>query len=161
MQIVPPNRVTHTYRQHLLAAPDRVFQLLCPVREVDWAAGWLPRLVISNSGFAETDCVFVTPGDDAEAVWYITRHEPARRYVEMLKITPEVTACRLQIRLSGGPDDCFADVTYSHTSLGPAGDAFNARFTGEYYRVFMQQWEKELNDFLMRGRSTAASIDAP
>jgi hypothetical protein len=38
-----------------------------------------------------------------------------------------------------------------HTSLGPAGDEFVDKFTAEYYRSFMQAWEKELNDFLRTG----------
>lgn len=150
MQIISPNRVTHTHRQRLCAGAQRVFPLLCPVREVDWADGWMPRLVVSGSGLAEPDCVFTTPAGATEAIWYITRHEPQRGFVEMLKFTPGMTACRLQIQLSDGAseDECFADVTYTHTSLGPAGDAFNASFTAGYYRDFMRQWEQELNRFL-------------
>ena len=60
MQITKPNRATHTYRQRLSASPGKVFPLLCPVREAEWADGWLPELVISSSGVAERDCVFIT-----------------------------------------------------------------------------------------------------
>jgi len=35
MNIRPPNRVTHTYTQHLVAPPAAVFPLLCPVRAAD------------------------------------------------------------------------------------------------------------------------------
>src|SRR6266481_7636473 len=59
MQITKPNRATHTYRQTLRAPPAKVFPLLCPVREAEWAEGWLPELVISSSGIAEGDCVFL------------------------------------------------------------------------------------------------------
>jgi hypothetical protein len=156
MIVTRPNRVTRTYRQHLQAGPERVLPLLCPVREIDWASGWLPQFVASRSGLAEQDCVFTTPGDGTEAVWYITRHEPDNGCVEMLKITPGVTACRIQIQLSAGVDECFADVTYSHTSLGPRGDAFNASFTGDYYQMFMQQWERELNHYLVTGSRLAS-----
>ena len=152
MRINPPNRVTHTYRQRLRAAPPTVFPLLCPVRETEWANGWLPELVISASGVAEPDCVFVTPAVPANATWYITRHELEKLFVEMLKITPGVTACRVSIQLAADGSECIADVTYTHTSLGPAGDEFVAKFTAEYYREFMQIWEKELNHFLTTGR---------
>ena len=60
MNIRPPNRVTHTYTQRLVAPPAAVFPLLCPVREADWIDGWNPLLVLSHSGLAEPDCVFVT-----------------------------------------------------------------------------------------------------
>jgi hypothetical protein len=152
MQIVKPNRATHTYRQQLRAPAERVFPLLCPVREVEWAVGWAPRLVASSSGVAEKDCVFTTPEGEREAVWYVTRHEPANLFVEMLKITPEVTACRLEVKLVPQGETCCADVMYSHTSLGPAGDRFVADFTADHYRRFMQAWENELNHFLTTGR---------
>lgn len=152
MQIVWPNRATHSYRQTLHAAPERIFPLLCPVREAEWAVGWAPRLVVSESGVAERDCVFVTPEGGTEAIWYVTRHEPERLFVEMLKITPGVTACRLQIQLHAHGEGCLADVTYSHTSLGPAGDELVRGFTAERYRSFMQAWERELNHYLRTGR---------
>jgi len=60
MNITKPNRATHTYRQKLDASPATVFPLYCPVRETEWADGWIPELVISSSGIAERDCVFVT-----------------------------------------------------------------------------------------------------
>jgi hypothetical protein len=148
MRITKPNRATHSYRQKLNAAPAKVFPLLCPVRETEWAEGWLPDLVISSSGVAERDAVFITPAKPAPAIWYITRHEPEKWFVEMLKILPGVTACRLQIQLSENESGCFADITYSHTSIGPAGDEFVAKFTADYYRQFMHAWEKELNHFL-------------
>jgi hypothetical protein len=157
LRITPPNRVTHTYRQQLRATPAKVFPLLCPVREAEWANGWLPELVLSASGLAEPDCVFITPGAPTNAIWYVTRHDPEEFFIEMLKITPGVTACRVSIQLSGQREDCFADVTYTHTSLGPAGDEFVAKFTAAYYREFMQVWEKELNDFLTRSASRRRS----
>ena len=110
----------------------------------------MPELVISSSGVAERDCVFITEDEPAKAIWYITRHKPERGFVEMLKIVPGLTACRLQIQLSPNGDECFADITYSHTSIGTSGDNFVAGFTAEYYQKFMQVWEKLLNDFLKR-----------
>lgn len=151
MKIIRPNRVTRTYTQRLIGEPDTVFPLLCPVREVDWIEGWNPPLVISASGFAEPDCVFTTSAQPIDAIWYITRHEPAAGFVEMLKITPQVTACRLSIQLRPIADGCEADITYSHTSLGVQGDEFVASFTEEFYRKFMQDWESRVNHYLRHG----------
>lgn len=155
MQITKPNRATHSYRQRLHAEPAKVFPLLCPVREMEWADGWLPELVISSSGIAERDGIFITPDKPGSAIWYITRHEPERWFVEMLKILPGVTACRLNIQLSENGNECFADVTYSHTSLGAAGDEFVAKFTADHYQKLMQAWERALNHFLTTGRRLA------
>ena len=152
MDTTKPNRATHTYRQSLCASPAKVFPLLCPVREAEWADGWLPELVISSSGVAERDCVFITADKLEKTIWYITRHEPERWFVEMLKILPGVTACRLEIQLSENGAGCFADVTSSHTSIGAAGDEFVTKFTADAYKKSMQAWEKALNHFLTTGQ---------
>ena len=151
MKILKPVRATRTYTQRLVAAPAVVFPLLCPVREADWIEGWNPPWVISTSGFAEADCVFATSAEPIDAVWYITRLEPGDGFVEMLKITPTVTACRLTIQLRATDAGSEAEITYSHTSLGPEGDKFVASFTEDFYRQFMQDWESRLNHYLRYG----------
>ncbi len=157
MKIVKPTRASHTYTQHLVGAPDAVFPLLCPVREADWIEGWDPVLVVSSSGVAEPDCVFTTPAPPIEAIWYVTRHEPETGFVEMIKITPNVTACKLTIQLRAVACGSEAVVTYSHTSLGPQGDAFVASFTEGYYREFMQDWESRINHYLLHGSALRAT----
>ena len=151
MNIRPPNRVTHTYTQHLVAPPAAVFPLLCPVREANWIDGWNPLLVLSHTGLAEPDCVFVTDSRPYDAVWFITRHEPERGFVEMIKVTPDVTACKLTIQVRAAGAGSEADVTYSHTSLGPQGDLFVASFTAEFYVQFMREWEDRMNHYLAHG----------
>jgi hypothetical protein len=157
MKIIKPIRATRTYTQRLVAPPEAVFALLCPVREADWIEGWNPPLVISASGFAEPDCVFMTSAEPTDAIWYVTRHEPGTGLVEMLKITPNVTACRLTIRLRASGAGSEADITYSHTSLGPRGDEFVASFTEEFYSRFMQDWESRLNHYLRHGQALRAA----
>jgi len=151
MKIVKPNRVTRTYTQRRVAGPAMVLPLLCPVREADWIDGWEPLLVVSHSGVAERDCVFVTAAESGDSIWYITRLEPEAGRVEMLKITPAMTACRLTIQVDAVAGGSEATITYSHTSLGAAGDAFVASFTEDYYRQFMQDWEARMNHYLRHG----------
>ena len=156
MNIRHPNRVTHTYTQRLCRPAASVFPLLCPVREADWITGWNPVVVLSVSGLVEPDCVFVSDAEPFDAVWYVTRHEPERGLVELLKITPTVTACKLTIQVRDAEDGCEADVTYSHTSLGPHGDVFIASFTAEYYVQFMREWEDRINHYLVHGSALRA-----
>lgn len=80
------------------AAPERVFPLLCPVREHDWIPTWRAEVVHSRSGLAELGCVFTTqtPAEDVRT-WVCTRFEPNRAlaytvfsslgYVMLLDIT--------------------------------------------------------------------------
>lgn len=69
----------------------------------------------------------------------------------MLKITPQVTACRLTIQLRGVGGGCEADITYLHTSLGSQGDEFVASFTEVFYRKVMQDWEARVNHYSCHG----------
>jgi hypothetical protein len=82
----------------------------------------------------------------------VTRHEPENWLVEMVKITPGITACRLIVRLYPSGSGCNAVVTYSYTSLGPEGTKFVESFTEKYYREFMRAWEAELNYYLSTGK---------
>ena len=155
MRITKPNRVTRTFAQRLVAEPSRVFPLLCPVREADWIDGWDPLTVFSESGIAEPDCVFLTEASPINAVWYITRHEPSNGFVEMIKISPHVTACRLTIQLRPVEAGSEATITYAHTSLGPDGDTFIASFTEEHFQQFMRDWEARMNHYLVHGSSSS------
>ena len=146
MRIVPPKRVAHSYVQHLFAEPARVFPLLCPVRETEWVEGWDPELVITDSGFAERDCVFRT--GDPDAIWTVIDYRPPHA-IEFLKVAPELTVGRISIVIEpDGEVECRATVTYQHTALTPAGEAFIAGFTEEKYLQFMQEWEDSLNRYL-------------
>lgn len=151
MKITKPNRVTRVYTQRLVADPARVFPLLCPVREADWIEGWNPISVATNSGVAEPDCVFMTDASPASAIWYVTIHDRDNGIVEMLKITPQVTACRLRIQLRAVGSGTAAEISYTHTSLGPDGDAFVESFTEDYYQQLMQDWETRINHYLVHG----------
>ena len=75
MRVEKPNRVSRSYTQHLNAAPPAVFELLCPVRETEWVNDWRPKLVLSNSGFAEPGCIFITPGIPEDALWLMTEYD--------------------------------------------------------------------------------------
>lgn len=148
MIVEAPARVIHRYRQRLRGTSAEVFPLLCPVREAEWVAGWEPSIVYTFSGFVEEECVFVTPGDEREAVWVVTEHDPDARRVGFVKVTPGVVVVRIHITLHDDGEGCAADVQYSYTALSPAGKAVVARMTREAYEAFMRGWEDELNAFL-------------
>jgi len=157
MNITKPNRVTRIYTQQLNGTPDVVFPLFCPVRETEWIKGWDPPLVVTSSGKAEPDCVFTTREDPIDTIWYITCHDPGAGFIEMIRITPGVTACRLNIQLREIAGGSEAVISYTHTSVGPEGDVYVASFTEDYYRQFMQEWENRLNRYLLDGATLRTS----
>ena len=151
MNIVKPHRVTRSYTQTLNAKPDQVFPLLCPVREAEWVNGWHPRLVVTGSGLAEPDCVFVTAAGPQEAIWMITDHDPANFHLEIIKLIPGIVVGKIVIQLADAPVGSTAEISYTFTSLGPDGDRVVSEFTQEHFDEFMLTWETELNHFIATG----------
>jgi hypothetical protein len=151
MQIEKPVRVRRTWTQHIKASPEKVFPLLCPVRECDWVQGWRPTHVFAETGLAERDCVFVTADKGREAVWAYTDWDPENGRVELIKVTPGMTVGRITVRLTAEPSGTAAEITYMHTALSEEGRRFVESFTAEFYAAFMQEWEDAMNHYLETG----------
>ena len=156
MQILQPSRVEHRYVQRLVAPPDEVFPLLCPVRELEWAEGWDPLRVYSASGLVERDCAFVTSDDGVESTWVVTRHEPERHRLEMVKFTPGSLVTRLTITLEPDDDGCRAEVRYVFVATNEAGRAAVAERDETTWIEFMREWERSLKDHLTSGGEGSA-----
>ena len=70
----------------------------------------------------------------------------------MIKVTPAFTVGKLQISLSArGKNLTSATIAYEFTSLGPLGDAYLEGFTTQWYKEFMQVWERQMNHYLETG----------
>lgn len=80
-------RFTKEQQAIVHVAPDRLFPLLCPVREYDWIPDWRCDLVYSGSGVVEQDCIFITQfKDEGPSVWITTLHDPATRRVAFVRV---------------------------------------------------------------------------
>lgn len=153
MNIIKPNRVQRSYTQSINSSPDKVFPLLCPVREKDWVGGWNPELVITKSGFAEKDSIFITGNGVEKSYWVISKHDPVNYLIEMYIITPGITIGKLEIELlKNGDKKTLADISYSYTSMSPEGDEFLKNYTQEKFVNFMKTWEEEINHYLLTGQ---------
>lgn len=153
MNIRPPFRVAHSYTQQLRGSAEHVFPLLCPVREADWIEDWSPSIVITASGAAEKDCVFVTGSGAETAVWVITEHDPEHGRIEFIRTTPGIAVTRINIAVAAaGAERCTAVVEYRHTALSATGEQTFSRLTAEHFRSFMEVWEHRLNHYLETGR---------
>ena len=152
MEISHPVRVRRTYVQTLVAPPEKVFPLLCPVRETEWASGWNPRQVITQSGYVEPGCIFVVPNVPQDSIWIVTQWDSKEFFVEFINVTPGITVGKIEIQLhQGEKEQTLAEVSYSYTALSQKGSEFVEQFTPGQYQVWMQEWESELNHFLQTG----------
>jgi hypothetical protein len=149
MQIMDPVRVRRSYTQKLRGKPADVFPLLCPVREREWAEGWNPLSVYSNSGVAERDCIFTTGEQNPESFWIITDFDPLLFRLEILKVTPGMTVARITIQLAeDASGNTNAEVVYLYTAISREGEGFVKEYSREFFDGFMQFSESALNIFL-------------
>lgn len=162
MKVLEPVQVMRTYTQRIEALPDVVFPLYCPVREADWLAGWDPIAVYSRSGVVERDCIFVTKDQNTEAVWVVTLHDPSVFQIEILKVTPGWTLCKLTIQLTSvDGDKTDAQITYCHTAIGPEGQSFVEQFTETFYQQLMHRWETAMNHYIRTGECLIPESPGP
>lgn len=121
-------RLVRTHAFHLDATPERVFPLLCPVREYDWIEGWACQLVHTESGVVEEGCIFVTDHPpEGRTIWITVRHDPAARRVEFLRVTPGSHVSRMALAADPeGPGGSRLEIGFGFTSLGERGDALLA-----------------------------------
>lgn len=97
-------RSVSSYSTFLNAAPERVFPLLCPVREYEWIEWWRGEMVYSDSGVAEKDCVFTSTVFEAigPETWTCSHYDPPSR-IEYVRMSDR-TVIRLELILEpAGP----------------------------------------------------------
>jgi len=152
-------RVTRSYTMTIQAACDRVFPMLCPVREHDYLEDWNAEILYSQSGVAEPGCVFQTPNDTgAPSTWYIAEHDPDTGRILFVIFTPASRVSRLDVTVNAkGAEAAAVTLTYTHTAIAPAGREFIAAFTEDAFTAKMRNFEAKLNECLARAEATERS----
>jgi hypothetical protein len=146
-------RVVHEYTQTNDAPPEKVFPLLCPVREAEWVPGWRYQLVYSRSGVAEGGCVFTTPNEDGSVTtWMVTGYDPAEFHIAFSWVHPEVMAAEISIALTPKSDHkTCARIRYAYTGLSPAGNQKIESYDRTWFEQKMLGWEAAINRYLAMG----------
>ena len=156
-------RIIHTYRQTIDATPEKVFPLLCPVREAEWLDGWQYAMIYSESGLIEEGAIFSTPHEgEADTVWIVTTHDPGKRAIEFARFTHGSRTCVLRIAVSAKAENSsFVDISYTYTGTTPAGNAFIESLTEEAFVEAVVFWEKSVNHFLETGEKLIKAQPKP
>ncbi len=150
-------QVVHEFTQTNDAPPEKVFPLLCPVREADWVPDWRYRLVHSRSGVAELGCVFTTPNEDgSETVWTCVAYDPPRG-IRYAWVWPQMIATLLEIEVRLAPEArSQVHIRYRYTALSEAGARELGRYDRAWFEAKMRGWESAINHYLRTGKKIAA-----
>jgi hypothetical protein len=144
-------RAVKTCLQHLLAPPDKVFPLLCPTREYEWIEPWKCRMVHSQSGFAELDCIFVTDfPNEGEDVWVVNVYRPSEE-IQFVRSNGR-RVIRYSITLADNGDSTTkAEWKQVLTGLDEEGNRLVESVTDEAYQQRILAFERRLNHYLTTG----------
>lgn len=146
-------RIIRSFKMHLTAAPAEVFRLLCPTREYDWIDTWKCRMVYSDSGYAESDCIFKTdfPADGPEDTWVVSRYEPPLM-IEFVRVNT-LRAIRYTISLretaGGETEAAWRQVI---TGLNEEGNSFVQDLDEAAFQKRMGEIEIMLNHYQGTGQ---------
>jgi hypothetical protein len=163
------NRVVHEYTQTNPATPEKVFPLLCPVREADWIPGWRYKLIYSDSGVAELGCIFTTEdppvesekysarsntrdANSPETTWICVDYDPTAFRIAYVWIKPGRVATELWIQLTAADHGhTHSHIRFRYTGLSPEGNLEAESYDRKWFEAKMRGWEKAINHYLTTG----------
>jgi hypothetical protein len=169
-------RVDHEYIQTNPASPEKVFPLLCPVREADWIPGWKYKLVYSESGVAELGCIFTTEdrvaesekyssrsnGGNAkptESTWICVDYDPVAFRIAYVWVKPGRVATELWIQLTAADDgQTRSHVRFRYTGLSPEGNRDVESYDRKWFEGKMRGWETAINYYLKTGEMISSDL---
>ena len=151
MEEFKAKRIFVSHKQLLKSTPEKVFPLLCPVKEYDWIETWKCELIYSNSGFAEKDCIFATgvPGNE-KRTWVVDEYEK-NEYIQFIVFT-NMYVIRYKISLTGR-DDGTTEAVWEQTitALNSEGNNYTQNFSISEFKAMIERLERMINYYLETG----------
>lgn len=156
-----PKKAKSSMVSRYRGAPERVFPLLCSVREKEWIEPWNSEVLHSDSGIAEKNCVFTTGyfGEQSEAalsggadrdVWVISRYEPNQR-IEFVRMNRDRVLCLSYILSDNGDGTTRAEIEQFLVGLTEEGNRM-VDSIAQTFPVEFRLGEKLLNHYLTTGK---------
>lgn len=142
----------HTYK--CSAGPEKVFPLLCPVREFDWIPGWECDVIYSESGFNEQGCIFKTQKPyNTETTWVTVTWDVENYIVEFVEFAKDSLIVNLRVSLKPDTDNkAIATWEFTFTAVSETGNAFIEGYTEDKFKLVAGGLEKTMNYYLETGK---------
>ncbi len=144
-------RRTFHFEAAVPAAAERVFPLLCPIREEQWIEGWRARAVYSKSGVAEDGAIFETRLRGRET-WITSRYEPESYRVEYSIFARRHATLRLDLALvPEAGDRSRLDITRTYTGIDAVGRALVQALEADGVEAENALLARQLAHYLLTG----------
>ena len=147
--------ISHTTTIQLNAPPSEIVPLFTAKGECLWIVGWSPEYIYPASGDPQTGMIWKTKNhDQTDAIWVTANYDTVQNAVTYIKYTPDMHITRIDIQCDPVEDaQTLAQITYTLTALGEAGQADIIKFTEDHYTHWIASWEKALNYYLEYGEA--------
>ena len=138
--------------QIILDAPiNKVFRLFTPSEERKWDRDFDPEFLYPENGKMREDAVFTTTADRQTTIWMVKQYTTYKHHIAYHRITPGVVAGIVDIKCNPYGEQTSATIRYSFTTLSKDGIAFLEKWTGRFYKNYIESWRKQMNHFLRTG----------
>ena len=149
-------RISRTSIITLNAPLKKVFPLFGPIKEKEWADGWSPEIVYSNTNLLEEHMVFKIESHghgETDYTWIVTKYMPEQSLIEYTVFTME-RFWFITIKCSKNNDNLKTDaeITYTYTGLTEKGNAINEKALQHMYSRDLKDWEEAINYYLKTGK---------
>jgi len=147
-----PERIRKIASFTVHAPIEKVFPLFGPIREKEWAAGWEPEIIFSNSDEADEHMIFKTSGKhhDEEFLWIITQFRPEEHLVEYTVSTVD-RIWFVRVQCESRNEETLATVSYTYTGLNNRGNEMNMEALDKMFANNLADWEEAINYYIKTG----------
>ncbi len=132
--------------------PEKVFPLLCPVREKEWIPGWDFEWIFSKTGLIGECCLFKTKEYGEDTFWFVVEYDQIKFRIVFVQFVPDLLTARFTVHLVEQGGKTNAQVEYVFTSLSEKGKEYiEKELTQKKLGKEMATMELLLNTFLGEG----------
>jgi hypothetical protein len=150
----PAERIGKCAVIDLNAPVEKVFPLFGPVREKEWAEGWDPEIIYSNTSLVEEHMIFRTKAhhpSESHYTWVITQYDP-EGYQIGYTVSTVNRIWFIRVVCKAAASRTTAEVCYTYTGLNEAGNDLNRKALGKMYARDLKDWEEAINYYLQYGK---------
>jgi len=156
-RMVSPQIVSKSGTITLEAGLGEVFPLFGPVREMDWAEGWNPKILTGDPDHVAEHMVFETesghPEDRNPATWIVSKYDPDRAYIEYTVYTQKrLWWIAVSCRAREGATTTEATIEYTYLGLDEDGNRHNRDALERMFRHDLKDWQAAINHYLRTGK---------
>jgi hypothetical protein len=135
---------------------EQVFPLFGPVREKDWADGWDPHILHTDSENIAEHMVFQTHSHLVDEkglyTWIVSKHAPDMGLIEYTVFTDtRLWWITILCQEKSDGKHCEATITYTFVGLNECGNERNATALATMYKHDLKDWEHAINHYLETG----------